>query len=256
MEENKGYKATLGTCSADPYWCSLAAKYASDTAWYGVSHPSEPNYVAAESGGIQGCTSDTSCPAGSVSATDLGGQLTAAGIPWVGWMESMGSACQTGNGNGYVLKHSFGGFFKDEYTGTCHIQPYPGASSALAALDGANAPAFAWITPNLTNDMHDGSVSLGDAWLSSNLAPILASPWFLNYSSTVIVTMDENDAQSSPAGGQVPMVVISSNATGKGNFSSAGNHYGMLRSIEEAYGLGLLGAAGSASNGDLSALFG
>src|SRR5579859_3778576 len=74
MEENKGYAATLGTCSADPYLCGLASSYASVVGWTGVSHPSEPNYVAFESGGIQGCTTDTSCAAFSVKATDLGGQ--------------------------------------------------------------------------------------------------------------------------------------------------------------------------------------
>jgi phosphatidylinositol-3-phosphatase len=259
MEENKGYKATLGSCGAggaDPYWCSLAAKYASDTSWLGVAHPSEPNYVAFASGGIQGCTTDTSCAANSLSQTDLGGQLTAAGVPWVGWMESMPSACSTGNGGGYVLKHNPFGFFKDNYSGTCHIRPYPGVSSALSTLDSAGAPDFVWITPNLTHDMHDGSVQQGDAWLTANLAPILASPWFLNFSSTVIVTMDENDAQSSPGGGQVPMVMISSHAAGKRAIAAAGNHYGLLRSIEETYRLPLLGAAANPANGDLRSWFG
>jgi phosphatidylinositol-3-phosphatase len=256
MEENKGYKATLGSCGADPYWCSLAARYASATSWSGVTHPSEPNYVAIASGGLQGCTSDTACAANSLSQTDLGGQLTANGVPWVGWMESMPSACSTSNGGGYVLKHNPFGFFRDNYVGTCHIQPYPGVASALRTLDGAGAPDFAWITPNLTNDMHDGSVQQGDLWLSANLAPILASPWFLNFNSTVIVTMDENDAQSSPAGGQVPTVIISSLAAHKGGVAAAGNEYGLLRSIEEAYRLPLLGLASNPGNGDLRPWFG
>ncbi len=256
MEENKGYKATLGSCGADPYLCSLAARYMSATSWFGVSHPSEPNYVAFASGGIQGCTSDTACAVNSLSQTDLGGQLTANGVPWFGWMESMPSPCSTRNGGGYVLKHNPFGFFKDNYVGTCHIQPYPGVVSALRTLDGAGAPDFVWITPNLTNDMHDGSVQQGDAWLTANLAPILASPWFLDYNATVIVTMDENDAQSSPAGGQVPTVVISSLATRKGSVATGGNEYGLLRSIEEAYRLPLLGAAASAANGDLRPWFG
>ena len=33
MEENKGYSATLGSCSADPYLCSLATSYASPNNW-------------------------------------------------------------------------------------------------------------------------------------------------------------------------------------------------------------------------------
>jgi phosphatidylinositol-3-phosphatase len=252
MEENKGYAATLGTCSADPYFCSLAAKYASFTNSHGVSHPSEPNYVAFESGGIQGCTADSSCAANSVSATDLGGQLTAKGVPWVGWMESMPSNCYTGkDSGGYALKHSFGGFFKDEYTGACHIKPYPGSSSALSTLDGASAPDFAWISPNLTDDMHDGTVAQGDAWLATNLAPVLASSWFRNFPSTVIVTMDEGD---SGGNNQIPTVVISSNALAKGAITTTINHYSVLRAVEAVYGLGYLGGAASAAN--ISGFFG
>jgi phosphatidylinositol-3-phosphatase len=263
IEENKGYGATLGSCGADPYLCSLASTYASDSAWFGVSHPSEPNYVALASGGIQGCVSDSSCRANSLSQPDLGGQLTAARIPWVGYMESMPSACYTGgSAGGYALKHNPFGFFTDNYVGACHIQPYPGASGLVSALNGPSAPAFVWITPNSTNDMHDGSVQQGDAWLKANLAPVLASPWFTGGNATVVVTMDENDAAASgsccgaAAGGQVPMVVISNRAAGKHSFASTGDHYGTLRTIEEVYGLQTLGLARSTASGDLSALFG
>jgi hypothetical protein len=263
MEENKGYTATLGSCGSDPYLCSLAATYASDTAWFGVYHPSEPNYVALASGGIQGCVSDNSCAANSLSQTDLGGQLTAAGVPWVGYMESMPSPCYTGGSTGgYALKHNPFGFFKDNYRGTCHILPYPGAGGLISVLNAARPPDFVWITPNLTNDMHSGTVQQGDAWLKANLGPVLSSPWFTAGNATVIVTMDENDAQktgtccSVTPGGQVPMVVISSDSKGKRYFAIPGDHYGTLRSIEEVYHLGLLGLAASALNGDLFSLFG
>jgi acid phosphatase len=263
IEENKGYAATLGSCSADPYLCSLAATYASDSAWFGVGHPSEPNYVALASGGIQGCLTDSSCRANSLSQPDLGGQLSGGGIPWVGYMESMPSPCFTGGSAGaYALKHNPFGFFTDNYAGPCHIQPYPGASGLLSGLNGSGAPAFVWISPNTSNDMHSGTVQQGDAWLKANLAPVLASPWFTGGNATVIVTMDENDAAASGsgggagAGGQVPMVVISNRARGKGGFASTGDHYGTLRTIEEVYGLQTLGLARSPASGDLSALFG
>jgi len=126
----------------------------------------------------------------------------------------------------------------------------------VTALGGTGAPDFVWITPNLANDMHSGTVQQGDAWLKANLGPVLASPWFTGGDATVVVTMDENDAQSTPGGGQVPLVVISRNTTGKGSVTVSRNHYGMLRSIEEAYGLGLLGGAATGANGDLVALFG
>jgi len=50
VEENQGFAATLGDCSADPYLCSLASGYASASRWFGVYHPSLPNYLALTSG--------------------------------------------------------------------------------------------------------------------------------------------------------------------------------------------------------------
>lgn len=92
----------------------------------------------------------------------------------------------------------------------------------MSDLGGAGAPTFVWISPNVNNDMHNGSVQQGDACLNANLAPVPSSSWFKNFNSTVIVTMDENEAQPSPAGGQVPMVVISSRGGGAGAISTPG----------------------------------
>ncbi len=261
MEENKGYKATLGTCASDPYYCSLAAGYATATSWFAISHPSAPNYVAVTSGSTQGLSSDCTPPGcGPFGVTSLGGQLTAAGIPWRAYMESMPSPCySTGSSGAYAEKHNPFLYYTDvRNAANCATvdQPYPGAAGLVAALNGAGAPDFVWITPNLLNDMHDGTVQQGDAWLQANLAPVLASPWFTGGNATVIVTMDENDSQSTPGGGQIPTVVISSRARGVGAVSTAGNLYGTLRSIEETYRLGLLGNAASAASGDLSSLFG
>lgn len=253
MEENKGFAATLGSCGNDPYWCSLASTYASSTGWFAISHPSLPNYLAIDSGSVQGCASD-SCP-GGYTGGDLGGQLTAAGIPWTAYMESMPAPCYPGSSSGpYARKHNPFAYFSAA-SAACHVQPYPGASSLLAALSARNAPDFVWITPNANNDMHDGGVQQGDAWLRANLPGVLTSQWFADH-GTVIITMDENDADGSPGGGQVPMVVVSSRSRGAGTVPRRGNHYGTLRSIEEAYVLPLLGAAEDATNGEVSSLLG
>lgn len=168
-------------------------------------------------------------------------------------MESMPFPCYPFQSGGlYVKRHDPFVFFNDVLNSGCanNVVPYPGSSGLISQLDGAGAPQFVWITPNVLNDMHTGSVAQGDAWLQSNLAPVLSSTWFTNFDSTVIVTMDENDAQSSPGGGQIPMVVISSDAAGQGAIATPGNLYGTLRAIEEAFGLGYLGAAADPSNGD------
>jgi phosphatidylinositol-3-phosphatase len=249
MLENKGYAATLGSCFADPYLCGLGARYASVVGWTGVGHPSLPNYLAVTTGSMQGCTSDT-C-SGNYTPS-LGGQLNTARIPWVAWMESMPSACATTDSNPYVWHHNP---FVREGDSQCsaHDVNYPGASQAVATLTGGAAPEFVWITPNINNDMHSGSVQAGDAWLKANIAPVLASSWFTGADSTVIITMDEGDPGNTNA---IPQVIISNNSIGHGNVSIVGNLYGTLRTIEQEFGLPLLGNAQNPSNGDLYGYFG
>ncbi|MDQ6848372.1 MAG: IPT/TIG domain-containing protein, partial [Candidatus Dormibacteraeota bacterium] len=254
--ENRGYAATLGTCANDPNFCSLASTYASLTSWHSLAHPSLPDYLALVSGSTQGCTSD-SCK-GPYTGAELGGQLTAAGIPWTAYMESMPSPCYTQGFSGtYVKRHDPFLYFNDVLNNGCanDVLPYPGSSAMVSALTAPGAPDFVWITPDLNDDMHKGTIQQGDAWLQANIAPVLSSPWFTSGNATVIVTMDEG--LYSDATNQVPTVVISRNAQGKGNVSTpSGNHYGLLRSIEEAFGLTYLGAAADPTNGDISGLFG
>ncbi|MDQ6719460.1 MAG: IPT/TIG domain-containing protein [Candidatus Dormibacteraeota bacterium] len=262
VEENKGYTSTLGTPLADPYYSSLANAYASGTSWYGVSHPSLPAYLAMISGSTQGQTTDcTTC--GPFPGSDLGTQLSAANIPWTAYMETMPSACYTGGKSGtYVKKHDPFVYMASDLSGPCatNVLPYPGVTSMLNTLNGPGAPDFVWITPNDLDNMHDGTVQQGDAWLQANLGPVLASPWFTSGNATVIVTMDEHSGDNTGvgdgAGGHIPMVIISNASAGKGGFATPGNLYGILRSIEEAYGLPLLGKAANPLNGDVLALFG
>ncbi len=176
----------------------------------------------------------------------------------------MPAACdRVGSAGGYAEKHDPFMYFSGNRGSGCstHIVPYPGTRGMLNALESPNPPDLVWITPNLENDMHDGSVTRGDVWLAANLPAVLASRWFAG-DGTVIVTMDENDASSSGSccsdarGGQVPMVVISARAQGRGTMAMPGDHHGLLRSIEEVFGLRLLGNAARSRNGDLSSLFG
>jgi hypothetical protein len=129
----------------------------------------------------------------------------------------------------------------------------------VTTLDSTSAPDFVWITPNLCDDGHDVCTSGGetpqiDAWLSATLPSVLSSSWFAA-NGTVIITMD-NGPLTTGVGGTIPLTVISANAQGHGNVATVGNHFGTLRTIQEAYGLPLLAAAADPANGDLSALLG
>ena len=102
--ENHSSSNILGNGSA-PYINSLASSGASMTQSFALTHPSQPNYIALFSGSANGVTDD-SCP--HTFATDnLGAQLGAAGLDFVGYSEDLPAVGYTGCGSqGYARKHN------------------------------------------------------------------------------------------------------------------------------------------------------
>ena len=92
-----------------------------------------------------------------------------------------------------------------------------------------------------------------------NLPAILSSSWYQS-GGIIIITWDEapntdlsGGGLPNTNGGQIATIVISANSHGA--FAPAGNDYGILRAIEEAYGFTPLGNAANSANGDLSGAF-
>ena len=135
----------------------------------------------------------------------------------------------------------------------------------------STTPSLTYITPNLCNDGHDapcvdgrpGGLVSADAWLRTWIPRILNSPAF-RQDGVLVITYDESDGPqsdssaccgegpdpNSPApgifgngGGRVGALVISSFVR-PGTWSTTPyNHYSLLASLEELFGLPKLGYA-------------
>jgi phosphatidylinositol-3-phosphatase len=106
-------------------------------------------------------------------------------------------------------------------------------------------PAFGWITPNMLNDMHDGTVAQGDAWLSREIPQLLSAPAWTEQQSLLVITWDEDD---NAPGNQVATLVISHQVPAGFRSAAAYNHYSLLRTIEVAWGLAPLTTNDAAAN--------
>jgi phosphatidylinositol-3-phosphatase len=105
--------------------------------------------------------------------------------------------------------------------------------------------------PNVCHDMHDCSVAAGDAFLAGFVPRILGSAAFAG--SVLFVTWDEGTSDAG-GGGHVATLVVSP-ATRPGTRSSvAHDHYSLLRTVEDAWGLGCL--ANSCAANDMREFFG
>jgi phosphatidylinositol-3-phosphatase len=222
IEENHSYSDIIGSSSA-PYINSLAKAGASFTQSFAVTHPSEPNYLALFSGSTQGISSD-SCPH-TFSGPDLGGELIGAGYNFTGYSETMPRAGYTGCTSGnYARKHNPWVNFTDvPSSANLPFTSFPTNYSTL--------PTLSIVIPNLQNDMHDGTVQQGDSWLQQHINAYRT--WAQNNNSLLIVTWDEDDSSQN---NQIPTIFVGPMVK-TGQYSETINHYNVLRTLEDMYGL-------------------
>lgn len=230
--ENEDAEDVIGSAKA-PYLTSLAAEGADFTDAHGETHPSQPNYLALFSGSTHEVPDDR-CPV-DLSGDNLAGQLLAAGLTFTGWSEGLPSAGYTGcRAGGYARKHNPWVDFSDLPASV--NQP----SSAMPA-DYAQLPTVSFLVPDLCHDMHDCGVARGDAWAREHLEPYVS--WARDHDSLLLVTFDED---SGSRGNHIATVVAGAGVR-VGTSDQRIDHYNMLRTIEDMYGLPPLGAAATAA---------
>src|SRR4051794_40227341 len=238
--ENKEINRVLGSRQA-PYLNQLAASYAVATRSYGVTHPSLPNYLAMFAGDTFGVKEN--CLDCYQSASNLAGQVEASGRSWRAYFESMPSPCYVGNSPDglYAQKHNPFVYFdaiRNDPARCGRIVPLDRLNGDLGSGDVAN---LVWIGPNMRSSTHDASIAEGDAWLAAHLPDILESPAFQD-DGLLIVTYDEGDSErgccGQRRGGGNILTVLASPLSKRGFVSDTPyNHYSLLRTIEDAWGL-------------------
>jgi phospholipase C len=202
-----------------PYINSLAARGAVADGYHdSYVHPSEPNYlwmVAGENFGIL----DDDDPNGSntiASTSHLADQIEQAGLTWRAYEEGMGAPCGLASVGRYAAKHDPFVYFSDinGWDGTkfapstrCteHVVDFSQLDVDIAA---GTLPSYVFITPNMDDNMHDGTVAEGDAWLANAVPKILATPAFQD-GGVLFLTWDEG----SNSADDPPFIVVSPGVT-------------------------------------------
>jgi hypothetical protein len=260
---------------------AMTNMYASGTDYHGVTHPSLPNYIALTSGDTQGiaCDGDADptesacsstallCDAESLvgcsesnNAMNIADQIEAVGKSWMAFGEDMGTPCNITDSGNYAQRHVPFLYYQD-------IQGVPSRCDAHV-VDFSNfapdsAPDFTFIAPNLVDDMHNPTSTLGpypltqniengDKWIGPQVAAIMASSSY-KQGGILFVLWDEDDGSGGLLGDTddpVGMFVMSPYAKSGGYMSSVTtNHYSLLATIEDGLGLPYLANAATPGNG-------
>jgi hypothetical protein len=241
--ENHEYGDVMGNGSA-PYINHLAHRFSLSRQSFAVSHPSLPNYLALLGGSTFGIHSD--CDRCSVSKPSLVDQLVAKHISWKAYMQGMPSPCFQGGASGkYVKNHDPFMYFRRiaGNPGRCrNVVPF---TQYRADRGAGRLPRFVWISPDRCQDGHDCSLSTTDHFLHRIVPGLLRS---LGSNGLLFLTWDEgtsgNGCCSRAAGGHVVTIVAGPGARRNAASSVPYDHYSILRTIEDLWGLNLLRGAG------------
>lgn len=238
-------EATGITSSSMPYLYGLSTTYGRADQFYGVAHPSLPNYLAFWSGSTQGVTDDGTY---NLGAPSLSSQMAAAGRSWRTYAQNypatgcnLGSSYSGGvDGPGvagtYVRKHNPAmSFTSVSGTAQCaNIQP-------LAKFDPSVNVAF--VVPNLCNDAHDCSLATADAFLRGFVPMVTGAP---EWAHTLLVISFDEGSSSTNGGGRIFTAVIRPGLSGVVS-TTMHTHYSLLRTIENLNGLPCLANSCSAN---------
>ena len=235
-------RAGAVTPATMPYLTSLASTYGHAANYYAIGHNSELNYVAAVAGQHGGVTDGTT----GIAFRSLWDQLAGN---WRAYQQDIGAnGCTVAatirgpiDGPGllgtYVLRHNPATVFADIAGGLCR-----GHIFGLARFDPA-AAAFTFVTPNLTNDAHDGTLAQADAFLRGFVPEVTSAPDFAR--TMLVVTFDEgttSTGSNGDTGGRIFTVVVAPWLHGLAS-SRYYDHYSLLRTVESVFGLPCLAHA-------------
>jgi hypothetical protein len=183
----------------------------------------------------------------------LGAELIAAGKTFTGYSETQPSVGYTGDSsggtNGYQRKHNPWVNWQQTASGqpntmtTAVNQPFTSYPTDYSTL-----PTLSFVVPNQLDDMHNGTVAQGDAWLSSHMDGY--AQWAKTHNSVLILAWDEDDSSAS---NQIPVLLLGQPVIAGGTSSQNVNHYNMLATLQDMYGLPR--TAGSVGAADLTGVF-
>jgi len=251
MMENKDFSEVIGQ-SDQPYTNSLARDYGLATESFAFGHPSLPNYLTIVSGSNQGVTDDDPPSAHRFPSVEIvADQLAAAGISAKAYAENL-PADPNNNWDEYAVRH-----VPWEYFPNAKITVAP-SSGLITDLNSAAVPDFVWYTPNLIDDEHDGSVEQGDSFLAKFIPEVQDTIWY-KAGGVIIIEWDESDNDNSglhgSGGGHIPTIVVSEALKAHPQEDSTPvDTAGILRSIEDVYGLAHLQNAANPANGNIDSL--
>jgi phosphatidylinositol-3-phosphatase len=253
--ENRSYEQVIGSPNA-PFINQLARRYALATDYYALAHRSLPNYIGLTGGKLYGIQNDcTECATGE---PNLLNQLDTAGIGWRAYFQGLRSGQPLTEGTlSYNPNYNPFGYY-ERVAGSRAAHSRIGNFAELGrAIAKRRLERFSWIAPDVFHDGHDASLRKADRFVARLVPRLLRA---LGPHGVLYVLWDEGPnsdlrgADGQPGGGRVPLIAAGGGARRHTTLPVTANHYALLRTISEGFGIPPLGNAALPSTPVLAGL--
>jgi hypothetical protein len=263
--ENQTLSSLIGNPAA-PELNALASDYGLATNYTGVGDPSEPNYVGMLGGSTFGLTDDNPYfwPGHTQNAANLMSQLEGVGKTWKAYLGGLPYAGYKGycypekcigipdSDPLYASKHNGIVNFANLQTPAelAKMTPYPQLATDLAA---GTSPNFSYIVPDMCHDMHGAPpycadsgngksiedtwlTATGDAFVGQTVKQIQSSSVWSTGNTAIMITFDEGSSATS----KTASIVVTNHGPRGVKDNTTYNHYNLLASLQQTFGLGCL----------------
>jgi phosphatidylinositol-3-phosphatase len=222
--ENKNYSQIINSAAA-PYINSLISEGTLFTNFHAIGHPSYPEYIRFFAGTDNGKKDDFCINGTPYKNLNLYTQLNQKGKTFAWYSEDLpepgSDICNSG---AYVERHNPTQCFSNvPKSVNKRWLDFPTDYSILENV--------VCISPNLNNDMHNGTIAKGDAWVENNLKTLI--DWCKTHNSVFVVYFDEDNGTSD---NHIAVIAIGQNIKKKYKSDIYYNHYNWTRTILEKYG--------------------
>jgi hypothetical protein len=269
MDLDHDYGAIIGNRYA-PNINRLARRYGLASHYYSTSDPDTANIMSLLAGAPFGISDGVPYWDQQLHKSSLLSQLAVAHMSWKEYAQGLPYAGYLGNCYPVLCVQSDSLYNQTQFNSVLDLASVadnpaqarnivPAASLAADARDGA-LPDFSFIVPDECHDMHGGPpwcedsassyfqpddnrlVSAGDGYIGQVVREIMAGPQWSQGNNAIVVTFTEGDTSAGccdvPTGtGHVVTIVITSHGPRRLVDQTPFNHYSLLRTIEEAFGL-------------------
>jgi phosphatidylinositol-3-phosphatase len=221
--ENKGFETIIGNPEAS-YINYLAKKGTLFTNSFALTHPSYPNYIQFFAGDALGVSTNNCIEGTPFNSPNLYTVLKEKNRTFAWYSEDLPA---TGSKlcyyNKYVQKHNPVPIFANvPLDANKRFDDFPTDYSKLEDV--------VCISPNLVNDMHDGTIREGDQWLKKNLDRLVE--WCLTHNSIFVLYWDESDTESD---NRIPVVAVGEKVKSNYHLSGYHDHYSWSRTISRMF---------------------